>query len=129
MLESENSSVSITGLSEVSGGTLNGSYYNVGSVNNNVAIEYKINDAWSVGAAYGYGTNWMDGENDFGDASNIYSEAHTGSIFGQYITGNDIKIQALLSYSGIENEGERYFNNEKNALITVVQVIPSPLRR
>ena len=114
MFENGESSFSIVGLSEVTGGTLNGSYYNVGSVNNSVGIEYKINDTWSVGAAYGYGTNWMDGKNDFDDRSSVNSEVNTGSIFGQYLTGSDIKIQTLFSYSAIENDGMRYFDDEKN---------------
>lgn len=112
--ESEDSSVSILATSKVLGGTLNGSFYKVGSVHNTLGVEYKINDSWSVGAAYGYGTNWMDGENDFDDSSNISSTINTGSIFGQYKNSQGFKLQSLFSYSSIENDSTRYFDGEKN---------------
>lgn len=112
--ESKDSSVSILATSKVLGGTLNGSFYKVGSVHNTLGVEYKINDSWSVGAAYGYGTNWMDGENDFDDSSNISSTINTGSIFGQYKNSQGFKLQSLFSYSSIENDSTRYFDGEKN---------------
>ncbi len=69
-------------------------------------LEWKTAPAWTLGAAYGYGSanlsNLGVGENS------VHSVVNTGTIYGVYSPNADWSIKGLLAYSNFNLNGSRH---------------------
>ena len=68
-------------------------------------IEWKTAPAWTLGAAYGYGTANLS---NLGVAnSSVHSIVNTGTLYGAYTPNADWSLKGMVAYSTFALDGER----------------------
>ena len=69
-------------------------------------LEWKTAPAWTIGAAYGYGSANLSGLG-IGENS-VHSVVNTGTLYGVYSPSADWAIKGLLAYSNFNLNGSRH---------------------
>ena len=93
-----NTTASITGSNGLSS-------YNSAVAGGLYGLEWKTAPAWTIGAAYGYGTSNLS---NLGEAANsVHSVVNSGSLYGVYKPANNWTIKGLFAYSNFNIDGQR----------------------
>jgi uncharacterized protein with beta-barrel porin domain len=93
-----NTTASITGSNGLSS-------YNSAVAGGLYGLEWKTAPAWTIGAAYGYGTSNLS---NLGEAANsVHSVVNSGSLYGVYKPANHWTIKGLFAYSNFNIDGQR----------------------
>jgi autotransporter-associated beta strand protein len=93
-----NTTSSITGSNGLSS-------YNSALAGGLYGLEWKTAPAWTIGAAYGYGTANLD---NLGVAANsVHSVVNSGSLYGVYKPATNWSIKGLFAYSNFNIDGQR----------------------
>jgi autotransporter-associated beta strand protein len=81
------------------------SSYNSAVAGGLYGLEWKTAPAWTIGAAYGYGTSNLS---NLGEAANsVHSVVNSGSLYGVYKPANNWTIKGLFTYSNFNIDGQR----------------------
>jgi autotransporter-associated beta strand protein len=93
-----NTTASITGSNGLSS-------YNSAVAGGLYGLEWKTAPAWTIGAAYGYGTSNLS---NLGEAANsVHSVVNSGSLYGVYKPASNWSIKGLFAYSNFNIDGQR----------------------
>ena len=93
-----NTTASITGSNGLSN-------YNAAIAGGLYGLEWKTAPAWTIGAAYGYGSANLG---NLGVAANsVHSVVNSGSLYGVYKPATNWSIKGLFAYSNFNIDGQR----------------------
>jgi uncharacterized protein with beta-barrel porin domain len=81
------------------------SSYSSGIFSTYYGVEYKPAERWTIGAAYGYGTSYLN--NMALTSAVISSGVNSGSLYGVYKPSEPWTIRGLLGYSNFNATGSR----------------------
>jgi uncharacterized protein YhjY with autotransporter beta-barrel domain len=93
-----NTTASITGSNGLSN-------YNAANAGGLYGLEWKTAPAWTIGAAYGYGTANLS--NLGVTANSVHSVVNSGSLYGVYKPATNWSIKGLFAYSNFNIDGQR----------------------
>jgi uncharacterized protein YhjY with autotransporter beta-barrel domain len=102
----------IFGLASNATSSINGNQelasYNSGIFSSFYGAEYQLSRSWTVGAAYGYGTSYLN--NMQGINASVSSGVNSGSLYGVYKPSNEWTIRGIFGYSNFNTSGSRTLN-------------------
>ncbi|NBW62571.1 MAG: autotransporter outer membrane beta-barrel domain-containing protein [Synechococcaceae bacterium WB4_1_0192] len=96
--QANNATSNISGSAGLSG-------YNSGIFSSYYGIEYKPSQKWTIGAAYGYGTSYLNAMT-LTNAS-VSSDVNSGSIYGTYKPSDKWNVRGLIGYANFNLSGRR----------------------